>query len=142
MATCGRCGQSIEWRNIEGSWHAKNHDGTTHYCRVSSEVTQDIPPRDAFCAKCFKPIYSNTRDVCLHTEPIWIRKSEVQPAKKLLQRQAREQAKLKVVQTRQVELRKYKCMLCGSTALRSNDAVICLADFSHTFPPDLYDAKI
>jgi len=141
VATCNRCGQPIEWRNIAGTWHAKNHDGTTHRCRVSREVVQDIPPSDAYCAKCFKQIYAKSGNVCLHAEPIWIRKSEVQSAKKILLKQAREDAKAAAAKVSQVELRKYKCMLCGSTALRSTGSVICLSDFSHTFPLDLYDLQ-
>ena len=88
MATCRDCGQSIEWRNFGGRWHANNPDGTTHNCRLSVEREEEIPPKDAYCAKCFKPIYAQNRDSCGHLEPVWIRKSEVPAAKKLFLRQA------------------------------------------------------
>jgi hypothetical protein len=139
MAICRDCGQSIEWKNVAGRWHATNPDGTIHNCRLSGDEREDIPPRDAYCAKCFKPIFSKTGNSCNHIEPVWIRKAEVQSAKKLLLRQAREQANA-IELPPKAELKRFKCMLCGSTALKSTNSVVCLADFTHTFPLEMYDS--
>lgn len=134
MARCRYCAQPIVWQSIGGNWRPKNQNGTVHQCRMSRVPQMEISPKDAFCAKCFKPIYRKTGDKCNCTEPVWIHKTEVRSAKKIQLMQKKTTARAELLGTS----RTYDCLLCGSTALRTGDSVICLTDFAHTFSADLF----